>query len=182
LPPTLVFSGVTAWIAPYVAKTANDAGLDSQLWVSYAALSNTGAPIIGYIGFGFLADAFGRRVATIVYVAAAFLSVPLMFVWAHGLPMMLLAAAINGVFVIGQFTWLPAWLPELFPTRVRATAAGFVFNPPRLIAWLGPIISGWVIANLGGFGDAAVMIALIYIVGLAAALFLPETQGKPLPA
>ena len=43
---------------------------------------------------------------------------------------------------------MAAWLPELFPTRVRATAAGFVFNTPRLIAWLGPIISGWIIANL----------------------------------
>jgi cyanate permease len=52
---------------------------------------------------------------------------------------------------------------------------------PRLIAWLGPIISGWIIANLGGFSHAAVVIALVYIVSLAAALFLPETKGKPLP-
>jgi hypothetical protein len=64
---------------------------------------------------------------------------------------------------------------------VRATAAGFVFNTPRLIAWLGPIISGWIIANLGGFNHAAMTIALIYIVSLAAAMFLPETKGQPLP-
>jgi len=65
---------------------------------------------------------------------------------------------------------------------VRATAAGFVFNMLRLIAWPGPIISGWIIANLGGFSHAAVVIALVYIVSLSAALFLPETKGKPLPA
>jgi MFS family permease len=75
-----------------------------------------------------------------------------------------------------------AWLPELFPTRVRATAAGFVFNTPRLIAWLGSIISGWIIANLRGFSRAAVVIALVYVVSLTAALFPPETKGKPLPA
>src|SRR5260370_929807 len=108
-------------------------------------------------------------------------SAPLMVVWADGLPVRVLAAALSGGFVIGQYTWMAAWLPELFPTRVRATAAGFVFNTPRLIAWLGPIISGWIIANLGGFSHAAVVIALVYIVSFAAALFLPETKGKPLP-
>ena len=46
---------------------------------------------------------------------------------------------------------MAAWLPELFPTRVRATATAFVFNTPRLIAWTGPLISGWLIANFGGF-------------------------------
>ena len=76
---------------------------------------------------------------------------------------------------------MAAWLPELFPTRMRATAAGFVFNTPRLIAWLGPLISGWIIANLGGFSHAALAISLIYVLSLAAAPFLPETLGKPLP-
>jgi MFS family permease len=179
---TFAFWAIGAWIPPYVAAAAVKAGLDGQLWASYAAMANTGASVIGYVAFGFLADALGRKAVTIFYVIAAFLSVPLMFVWADGLQVMVLAAALSGAFVTGQYTWMAAWLPELFPTRVRATAAGFVFNTPRLVAWLGPIISGWIIANLGGFSHAAVVIALVYIVSLAAALFLPETKGKPLPA
>jgi len=111
----------------------------------------------------------------------AFLSVPILFVWTHDLSLMLVAAAFSGIFVSGQYTWMAAWLPELFPTRVRATATAFVFNTPRLIAWTGPLISGWIIANLGGFGQAAVAIATVYIISLAAAPFLPETRGKPLP-
>lgn len=178
---TFAFWAIGAWIPPYVATAAIKAGLDGQLWASYAAMANTGASVIGYVAFGFLADALGRKAVTTFYFVAAFLSVPLMFVWADGLPVMVLAAAVSGAFVTGQYTWLAAWLPELFPTRVRATAAGFVFNMPRLIAWLGPIISGWIIANLGGFSHAAVVIALVYIVSLSAALFLPETKGKPLP-
>jgi hypothetical protein len=55
-----------------------------------------------------------------------------------------------------------------------------VFNAPRLISWTGPLISGWLIANFGGFSQAAVVIATVYILGLVAA-FLPETRGKPLP-
>jgi MFS family permease len=178
---TFAFWAIGAWIPPYVAAAAVKGGLDGQLWASYAAMANTGASVIGYVAFGFLADAVGRKPVTIFYVVAAFLSVPLTFVWADGLPVMVLAAALSGAFVTGQYTWMAAWLPELFPTRVRATAAGFVFNMPRLIAWLGPIISGWIIANLGGFSHAAVVIALVYIISLSAALFLPETKGKPLP-
>jgi hypothetical protein len=63
---------------------------------------------------------------------------------------------------------------------MRATATAFVFNTPRLISWTGPLISGWLIANFGGFSQAAVVIATVYILGLAA-VFLPETRAKPLP-
>jgi MFS family permease len=91
------------------------------------------------------------------------------------------ATAFSGAFVSGQYTWMAAWLPELFPTRVRATATAFVFNSPRLIAWTGPLISGWLIANFGGFSTAAVAIACVYVLSLASAPFLPETRGKPLP-
>jgi hypothetical protein len=103
------------------------------------------------------------------------------FIWTQDLTLLLLAGAFSGIFVSGQFTWMSAWLPELFPTRVRATATAFVFNAPRLISWTGPLISGWLIANFGGFSRAAVVIATVYILGLVAAPFLPETRGKPLP-
>ena len=91
------------------------------------------------------------RPITIAYVALAFISVPMVFLWSHDLTVILWATAFSGIFVSGQYTWMAAWLPELFPTRVRATATAFVFNTPRLIAWTGPLISGWLIANFGGF-------------------------------
>ncbi len=64
---------------------------------------------------------------------------------------------------------------------MRATGAGFVFNMPRLVAWVGPLIAGTLIANFGGFGRAAIAVSLIYVLSRAAAPFLPETRGKPLP-
>jgi MFS family permease len=178
---TFAFWGISAWTPPYVAGLAAKAGLPAQQWASYAAMANNGAAILGYAAFGFLADAYGRKTTTIAYVALAFSSVPMVFLWSHDLTVILWATAFSGIFVSGQYTWMAAWLPELFPTRVRATATAFVFNTPRLIAWTGPLISGWLIANFGGFSTAAVAIACIYIVSLAAALFLPETRGKPLP-
>jgi MFS family permease len=94
---------------------------------------------------------------------------------------LLLLACVNGVFSNGQFTWMPAWLSELYPTRVRATALAFAFNGPRFIAFLGPLLAGSMIVQFGGYGAAATGLALIYIVGIAAAPFLPETAGQPLP-
>jgi MFS family permease len=181
LASTFAFWGISAWLPPYVAALAAKSGLPPQLWASYAAMANNGAAIIGYAAFGFLADAYGRKPVTIAYVALAFLSVPVVFLWTNDLTFVLIAAAFSGVFVSGQYTWMACWLPELFPTRVRATATAFVFNTPRLIAWTGPLISGWLIANLGGFSTAAVAIACVYFISLAAAPFLPETRGKPLP-
>jgi MFS family permease len=181
LATTFAFWGISAWTPLYVAAEATKAGLPGQQWASYAAMANNGAAIIGYAAFGFLADAYGRKATTMAYVALAFISVPLVFLWSHDLTMILWATAFSGAFVSGQYTWMAAWLPELFPTRVRATATAFVFNTPRLIAWTGPLISGWIISHVGGFSTAAVAIATIYIVSLAAAPFLPETRGKPLP-
>ena len=78
------------------------------------------------------------------------------------------------------YTWMSAWLPELYPTRTRATGIGFVFNAPRLIAWVGPLIAGTLIAHFSGYGNAALVVSSIYLLGLATAPFLPETRGKPL--
>jgi len=64
---------------------------------------------------------------------------------------------------------------------MRATAAGFIFNAPRLISAIAPLIAGTLIVSLGGYGKAATIIGLFYILGLIAVPFLPETNGKPLP-
>ena len=181
LASTFAFWGISAWIPPYVGLAAAKAGLSNPEWQSYAGMVLNGMAVVGYVAFGFLSDVYGRKSVTIAYVIGSLLSVLLMFWWAEGLTVMLIGAGLAGVFVSGQFTWMSAWLPELFPTRMRATAAGFVFNMPRLVAWIGPIISGWIIANLGGFSHAALAISLVYVLSLASAPFLPETLGKPLP-
>jgi hypothetical protein len=47
-------------------------------------------------------------------------------------------------------------------------------------AFMVPLIAGTLIANFGGFGNAAVTVSFIYVVGFLAAIFLPETRGRPL--
>ncbi len=181
LATTFGFWGVSSWVAPYVVSLATKAGLPGPLWGSYAGLVYNGGAVIGYVGFGFLADAFGRKRTTIAFLIGTLIFIPITFLWAQDLTTILITAAILGIFASGQYTWMAAWLPELYPTHMRATGAGFVFNGPRLIAWAGPLVAGAIIANLGGFSHAALAVGSIYILGIICAPFLPETAGKPLP-
>jgi hypothetical protein len=71
--------------------------------------------------------------------------------------------------------------PELFTSTVRSTAASFIFNGTRLIAWVCPILAGTMIQFFGDRAPTAATLGLCYAVGLVVPWFLPETKGKPLP-
>jgi MFS family permease len=172
---------ISTWVPPYIASVAAAAGQPEPRWAAIAGLAYNAGGMGGYILFGILADVWGRKRTTMLYFVGAFAIVPVVFLWTHELAALLVAAAALGWFSSGQYTWMPTWLPELYPTRMRATGAGFVFNAPRFIAWIGPLISGQLIAAFGGFGQAAMVTSAVYILGFAAAPFLPETNGKPLP-
>lgn len=94
---------------------------------------------------------------------------------------MLLLLPLLGFFYNGIFSGFPIYLPELFPTRLRATGAGFCFNIGRVIASTGPLLTGLLVAALGSYGYAASAMGLIYVVGLLILLAAPETRGRPLP-
>ena len=173
--------GISSWVPPYIASVAAKAGLAATQWASFAGMAYNAGAIVGYIGLGFLADRFGRKPVALAFYAMAFVMTPVLFLWTHDLPLLLVAACITGLFSLGQFAWMPVWLPELYPTRLRGTGIALCFNAPRFVAWLGPLFAGALIAHFGGFGRAATTVAFIYLLGLAAAPFLPETRGKPLP-
>ena len=73
---------------------------------------------------------------------------------------------------------MPVWLPELFPTRSRATGLAFTFNAPRFIAFLGPLFAGVLIVQFGGFSHAAMIIACIYMLGFCVDAVLAGDQGQ----
>ena len=178
---TLAWWGISAWLPPYVASVAAKTGLSGPQWASYAGMAYNVGAIAGYIGLGFFADIYGRKPVTWIYFAMALATTPVVFLWTHDLNLLLLAAVLNGFFSLGLYSWMPVWLPELFPTRMRATGAAFSFNTPRFIAWIGPLIAGALITSFGGYSNAAMIVATIYVLGLITTPFLPETRGKPLP-
>ncbi|MFE7276782.1 MULTISPECIES: MFS transporter [Streptomyces] len=181
LATTLGWWGVSTWVPAYVGSLASDSGQDAAAWASRAGMIYNVGAVAGYIAFGFLADRFGRRPAVLLYFGASLVLTPVLFLWTHDLRLIVLVLVVNGFFTLGQYTWMPVWLPEFYPTHLRATGAAFVFNAARFIAFLGPLTAGAIISRLGGYGIAATTVGLIYVLGLVVALFCPETKGKPLP-
>jgi MFS family permease len=178
---TIGYWGVSTFVPSYVGSVATAAGLAAPTWAALAGLAQNLGALAGFVAFGFLADAFGRKPTTFVFYLMCLVITPIVYLWVKDIRVLLLAFAVFGFFVQGTFSWTPIWLPELFPTRMRATAAGFIFNAPRLISAIAPLIAGTLIVSLGGYGKAATIIGLFYVLGLLAVPFLPETNGKPLP-
>jgi hypothetical protein len=151
-----------------------------QIWSAFGA-------IVGTILAALAADVLGRRVTYSLLCLGSLVIIPTMFLGsatfdARFLFIVFLAGAITAAF----YGWLPLYLPELFPTRVRATGQGFGFNFGRVIAAIGVLQLG----NLKGlfaphgWTDAQVysLLACVYVVGMAIIWLAPETKGKPLPA
>jgi MFS family permease len=87
-----------------------------------------------------------------------------------------------GFFTAAFYGWFPLYLPELFPTRVRATGQGVSYNTGRVFAAVGAVIGGQLVLHFhGSYAKMGGVITLIYLVGMIAIWFAPETRGRPLP-
>lgn len=180
---TVGYWAVSTWIPAYVESIAKTASVPNPArWGAIAGLSHTIGAIIGYLAGGFLADLIGRRVLLACFFGGGLVSIPVMYLWTHSLPAVVLAAGLNGMFNLGQFVWMAIYPPELFPTAVRATAVSMIFNSARFVSFLGPLFAGILITHLGGYTATALLFSPVYVLALCAVPFLPETKGKPLPS
>jgi hypothetical protein len=78
------------------------------------------------------------------------------------------------------------YFPELFPTRLRSTGTSFCYNVGRLIAAVGPYGLGLLTSQVFlGYHEpmryAGVTMCSVFLIGLIALPFAPETRGQPLP-
>jgi MFS family permease len=174
---------VSAFLPQFAGPLARESGVaDPTAWGQWAVvLYNVGA-IIGYLLSGYIADGLGRRPLVAIIFIGSLVITPITYLWPFGIQSFLVVVLVNGAFTLGGFAWFAIYLPELFGSTVRATATGFVFNATRLIAWIGPIASGQLIATFGGVSRAAVYMGLAYLLGIAMLPFLHETRDEPLPA
>jgi MFS family permease len=110
----------------------------------------------------------------------AALTLPATFLLPTSYGTMLLVLPALGFFTNGIFSGFPIYLPELYPTRMRATGAGFCFNAGRVLAASGPFLTGYLVVHLGTMARAASSVALIYLCGTLVLLFARETKGQAL--
>ena len=189
--------GTTQWSMSWAAKLVQNANLSDPNWLErfpaqWTQIFVAVGAIIGTLIAAWLGEVLGRRITYALMCILSMASV----LWLYqlhnhfGLPL-LTAAFVAGACTSSFYGWLPLYLPELFPTRVRATCQGFGFNFGRILAAIGTLQLGAVLAKFDGFrtfaGEvgsypvACSFLTVIYLVGLALICVAPETKGTELP-
>ncbi len=171
--------GSVQWIPSWGDKLSGGMTGAREMLQMYSAIGAIAFSLLA----GILADTLNRRPAYFLLSGACLVACAILF----RMPMTYGTELFFWTFLVGGLTasfygWLPLYLPELFPTRMRATGAGFAFNAGRVIAAAGTLGAG---ALLNAFNEdyarMCALISLIYLVGMVVIWFGPETRGKPLP-
>jgi hypothetical protein len=96
-------------------------------------------------------------------------------------PAFLPAVFVQGVISTLFFGWLPLYLPEIFPTRVRATGTGISYNSGRFLTAAGVMAAGLLIQLFhGDYAKVGAVTGLVYALGVLVIWWAPETKGKDL--
>ena len=148
---------------------------------AYGIVQATGGGL-GLICFGPLAARWGRRPTFIFFHVAAAAVVPVTCWLPAEYWQLLMLLPVYGFFTLGMHAGYAVYFPELFPTRLRATGAGFCFNGGRLVSALFLVFSGWLKALPGmDLRLALTLLGGLFLLGVPIVCALPETKGRPLP-
>jgi MFS family permease len=172
--------GLVQWLPLWAGKLAGEALPKAKAWTQ--AWSALGA-MAGSAGGAWLAEKCGRRWSYFVLCAGSLVACLALFGGGAGYGGVFLALTFGaGVMTAAFYGLLPLYLPELFPTRVRATAQGLAYNAGRLLAALGALQMSALMGYFdNSYARAGEVLSLIYVFGLVIIGFAPETRGQPLP-
>jgi MFS transporter, SHS family, sialic acid transporter len=172
--------GSVQWIPTWVNKMVGKS--DPHAAATALLLASIGA-MIGCFAGGLLARQIGRRWTYFLLCFVSWISTTILFRgFDHYNAAFAIIFGFVGLFTAAFYGWMPLYLPELFPTRMRATGQGVSYNFGRLFAAAGVLFQGELVkAYDGSYPRAGTMVVLIYFVGMIVIWFGPETKGKPLP-
>ena len=169
--------GLNLWVPSYLSlpSTQGGVGLSTETMAMFVVAMQLGM-WLGYVTFGFISDALGRRPTYIGYLVIAAL-----LVWIYGIvrePMVLLVLGpFVAFFGTGYFSGFGAVASEIFPTSIRATALGVTYNSGRLLSAAAPFVVGSM-AQRRGFGPAFTLTAFAFLVAALFWVGIPETKGR----
>ncbi len=171
--------GLNAWVPAYLRLPAAQGGIGlSSTTMSLFVIAMQVGMWFGYVSFGFLADAIGRRRTYVIFVLCAAVLLPLYGVLRTPLALLVLGPFV-AFFGTGYFSGLVAVVAELYPTAVRATAAGFCYNVGRIASAAAPFSIGSVAATRG-FGVAFTITGAAFLLAAITWIWIPETRNREL--
>jgi len=177
-----------------LAKIKGEANIDGAVngrlsrRASYVSiLINLGA-FCGMFTFGVVSQKLGRKPTFVIALLSAFAITVSVFYFLTEIDLLQGAMIfLMGVCQLSLFAGYAIYFPELFPTHLRSTGTSFCYNVGRFVAATGPLIQAQLIAFFAKLypGEplryAGITMCAVFLVGLVALPFLPETKGKPLP-
>ena len=172
------YYAVFTWL-PTFLKTERGLSVMNTGWYTMVVIVGS---FLGYLAAAYLSDHIGRKKTFFIFAAGSAIIAVLYTLIPIGNTMMLFLGFPLGFFVSGNFSGCGPFLTELYPSRVRGSGQGFVYNFGRgLSAFTAPIVG----AMSGGMplGQSIGIVAVIgfTVVILMVSLF-PETRGKELVA
>ncbi len=158
----------------------------TTLWIGITSLLQNLGAFFGIHAFTYLTHYTGRRKAFAISFVAAMLMTAYTFWKLETFVDIFWMIPLMGFAQLALFGGYAIYLPELYPTRLRSTGTSFCYNVGRMVAAVGPLTLGLLTSRVyAGYDEpmryAGMTMCLVFLVGLAALPFAPETQGKPLP-
>ena len=171
--------GLNGWVPAYLRLSPAQGGIGlSSSTMSLFVIAMQVGMWFGYVSFGFIADAIGRKRTYVIYLLAATILLPI-----YGILRLPAALLVLGPFVAffgtGYFSGLGAVVAELYPTAVRATAAGFCYNVGRIASAVAPYTVGS-LATTRGFGAAFGVAGAAFLLAAITWIWIPETSNREL--
>lgn len=171
--------GFNLWIPAYLSLPAEKGGVGlATIAMSTLVVVMQVGMWFGYVTFGFVSDAIGRKRS---YVGYLLMAAGLMLAYSSTRePIVLLALGpLVAFFGTGYFTGFGAVTAEIYDTRVRATAQGFTYNIGRVASAAAPFVVGS-LADTRGFGTAFAVAAAAFLLAACFWVAIPETRGRQL--
>ena len=169
--------GFNSWIPAYLSlpSTQGGMGLDARTMSWLVVFMQVGM-WFGYVTFGAVADAFGRKRTYVTYLLMASLLLGL-YAQVRSPTLLLLLGPFVAFFGTGYFTGFGIVTAESYPTAIRATAQGLTYNTGRLASAAAPFVVGS-LADQRGFTAAFSVVAAAFLVAAAWWVVIPETRGR----
>lgn len=171
--------GLNLWVPAYLNLPVERGGIGlTSTAMSWFVMAMQVGMWFGYITFGYAADALGRKRAYIVFVLMASLLLPL-YGNLREPTFLLLLGPFVAFFGTGYFSGFGAVIAELYPTSIRATAAGVGYNVGRIASAVAPFVVG-TLAGTRGFGVAFAITGFAFFLAALAWVGIPNTGNEEL--
>ena len=163
--------GFNLWVPSYLSLsiTRGGMGFSARTMTAIVVITQVGM-WFGYVSFGYLASAFGRKRMYVTFLVTAAGCVAL-FATLRSAPLLMLLGPCLAFAATGYFSGFAAVTAETYPTSIRSTAQGFTYNLGRLASAAAPYAVGSLAAT-GGFQRAFYLDALAFLAGAAMWIFL----------